>query len=63
MCTRFGHGGLNQPVSKVMTEYHAGLPRGQGSQKHGFGGVFQVVERLSLRLLIPVAALGHKGLD
>ena len=44
-----------------MTEIPPGPPRVR--QRHGFWGVFQVVERLTPCVVIPAAALGLTGLN
>jgi len=46
-----------------MTEIPPGPPTGRVRQRHGFWGVFQVVERLTPWVVIPAAALGLTGLD
>ena len=46
-----------------MTQIPCRPAQGARPQRHGFGGVFQVVERLAPWIVLPATALGHTGLN
>ena len=46
---------------KLRLKYHAGPPR--GAQGHGFGGIFQVLDCLAPRAVLPVAGIGLTAMN
>ena len=43
---------------KLRLKYHAGPPRARGAQGHCFWGIFQVLDCLAPRAVLPVAGIG-----
>ena len=46
---------------KLRLKYHAGPPR--GAQGHGFWGIFQVLDCLAPRAVLPVAGIGLTAMN
>jgi len=46
---------------KLWLKYHAGPPR--GAQGHDFWGIFQVLDCLAPRAVLPMAGIGHTAMN